>query len=81
MFTAVYMPNSELTRQGFATREAAENYIISHNCKMCIDDGMDSSCAAEWLIVNDDEYESAENLGDLLRAAGFRRIGDMNENK
>jgi hypothetical protein len=74
LFTAVYMPDSKLTRQGFKTKKEAEKYITSRNCNMCVDDGMGSSCAAEWLIVSDSDYEKSENLGDLFDAAGFKRI-------
>ena len=71
MFTAVYLPDSNLTRQGFASEDSAERYIISRNCRMCADDGVNSACAAEWLVVSDDEYNKSTGIEDLFKAAGF----------
>lgn len=74
MYTAACLSNTNLTRQGFGTVIEAEKYIVSHNCKLCVDEGINSACAAEWLVMPDVEYGSANSLKDLFIASGYKEI-------
>jgi len=82
MFTAYYSPASSSTdpsRAGFPSYVAAAEWIrkncVCDDCRiMCANedvDLMDSSCAAEWFIIETEKLEKCESFGDVLDAAGF----------
>ena len=72
MYTACCISNSDNTCSGFDTEEQVKEYVLRYCCSMCKEEGMDSACAAEWLVILDEDYAHAEHLGDIFKAAGFK---------
>lgn len=58
----------------YKTKKETEKYIVSQCCPSCKNDGMDSACASEWLVIRYDKYLKAHNHFQLMRAAGWKRI-------
>lgn len=68
------------TQSGFKSKKEAEKYIVSRICEACRHDknkewaGMNSPCAAEWLVVPEDLFKEAIDFVDLFKAAGYKKI-------
>jgi hypothetical protein len=74
-WVAFYQPAGHAHRTKlFKTKKQAEKYVISQCCVICKEEGLDSSCAAEWLIIRYDKYLKADNHFELMEAAGWKRI-------
>ena len=58
----------------FTTKKGAEKYVISRCCGLCKKEGLFSMCGSEWLVIPYNKYLKSENHGDLMNAAGWKRI-------
>lgn len=87
MFTAIYLPSlsegeEDPSRSGFATKEAAEEYVVSKMCSECQEERSralagqydDASvypgCFDEWIIGLTDKVQAAESFDQLMIAGG-----------
>ena len=59
----------------------AIQYVVdNHLCSMCVEEGWTSACAAEWIVAETEKVDMCDNLGDLLEAAGYKRVDDEMRN-
>lgn len=75
MYSAICLSNDEFDKDGFLTIKDAEDFIVNNYCcSMCKEDGMNSACACEWLVVETEKLEGCEKLEDLFEAAGWEKV-------
>lgn len=80
-YTAVYLPKADRDKSGFATEDEAIQYVVdNHLCSMCVEEGWTSACAAEWIVAETEKVDMCDNLGDLLEAAGYKRVDNEMRN-
>ena len=61
-YEACYMPNGELNKAGFLTKEDAWEYIKSQACDGCKEDEHDL-CSAEWMVFEKDyDYKEVNEI-------------------
>jgi hypothetical protein len=75
VWIAVYLPDMAESVVNCESREDAEAEIVRRNCSMCEGEGIDSACAAEWLVMPHEAFEGADDVGGLFEAAGMERVG------
>jgi len=70
---AIYMPSSDFddpSKSGFDSEREAWEYAASHFCDVCkelFDNGESSSCDAEWMVGEEDDWGGLSNeelIGD-----------------
>lgn len=91
---AVYLPSGErdVDRFDFESFEAAEEYVFRRMCKHCKEERMfalqgeeDCSefpgCYHEWIILKTEDYDNANGIDDLFKAAGWREVWKRDETR
>lgn len=70
-YSAVCLPKYDNNVHGFVTEDDAIQWICDNVlCPMCKEEGWDSACAAEWIVVETKKLNNCNNLGDILTAGG-----------
>ncbi len=70
-FTAYHAPaGEEIIKSGFETEELAWKYVESQ-CMDCCEDKPCEARMCEWFVMPTEEFNEAENFGDIMKAAGF----------